>query len=227
MTVCDKFKPTILEGQLCYTLDIALLVEKPTKHGRNNGLFLLLDPNPYQLHKSEKNVRGPKSQEQFFKVFIHTLGQYSAYGSGSYGMSSLKKMTGTKSFEQLPVKQKNCLVHNREECQTQKYLDQVSRECKCTPWALGTGQEENQVKINPIISFLCMFQVLGMCGPEKECCVGNQTLRDNSCLVPCAGLYAYISDDSGTKLRIFNHNTCIRSPNADTKAEPSVAWATS
>ena len=125
------------------------------KHGRNNGLFLLLDPNPYQLYESEKNARESRSQEQSFKVFIHTLAQYTAFGPGSYGMSVLKKMTGTENFKQLPVKQKKCLVHNREECQTQKYLDQVQNECKCTPWALGTDQEETQVKRNSIISFPC------------------------------------------------------------------------
>ena len=82
-------------------------------------------------------------------------------------------------------------------------MDQVSRECKCTPWALGTDQGESQVKRNNFISFPCitdtwdtLYQVRVMCGPEKECCVGNQTLRDNSCLVPCTGLYADISDDS-------------------------------
>ena len=123
-----------------------------TKSGKANGLFLLLDPKPHQIIKT-KDVRESRSEEQSFKVFIHTLAQYTAFGPGSYGMSSLKKMTGTKSFKQLPVKQKKCLVHNREECQTQKYLDQVQNECKCTPWALGTDLEESQVKRNPIISF--------------------------------------------------------------------------
>ena len=88
-------------------------------------------------------------------------------------------------------------------------------------WPGGKSGQKKSFYIIP------MFQVLGMCGPEKECCVGNQTLRDNNCLVPCTGLYADISDDSGTKLMIFNHMTCIRSPNTDTKAEPSVGGATS
>ena len=38
------------------------------------------------------------------------------------------------------------------------------------------------------------------CGPEKESCVGNQTLKDKSCLVPCTGLYADIPDDSNYQL---------------------------
>ena len=148
LTICDKFESIILEGQLCYSLDIAKLgkLEKGTKSGKTNGLFLLLDPNPYQLNDDVKNVGGSKIGDQSFKVFIHTLAQSSTFGPGSYGMSTLKRMTGTESFQQLPDHQKKCLVHNREECQTQKYLDQVQGECNCTPWALQTNQDKNQVK---------------------------------------------------------------------------------
>ena len=32
------------------------------------------------------------------------------------------------------------------------------------------------------------------CGPGKEDCVLNQTLKDGSCLVPCSGLHADIAD---------------------------------
>ena len=41
-----------------------------------------------------------------------------------------------------------------------------------------------------------IFQKVISCGPEKESCVANQTLKDKSCLVPCSGLYADIADDS-------------------------------
>ena len=65
-------------------------------------------------------------------------------------MSTLKKMTGTTNFEGLPDQQKKCLLHNREECQTQKFLDQVQKEFKCMPWALnpyqvGTNYIENKI----------------------------------------------------------------------------------
>ena len=137
LAVCDKFEPTILEGQLCYSLDVAKLKGKPTKSGKTNGLFLLLDTNPFQLNTIEKDAS--------FKVFIHTLAQYTAYGPGSYGLSALKKMTGTTAFQQLPDEQKKCQDHNREECQTQRYLDQVQRECSCIPWTL-LQTDKNQVK---------------------------------------------------------------------------------
>ena len=34
------------------------------------------------------------------------------------------------------------------------------------------------------------------CGLEKDSCVANQNLKDESCLIPCSGLYADIVDDS-------------------------------
>ena len=100
LTVCDKFQPTILESQLCYTLDSALMKGYSTKSGKTNGLVLFLDPNPYHLNYKGKNAGGFKVSGQKFKVFIQTLAQLTTFGSGSYGMSTLKKMTGTESFEQ-------------------------------------------------------------------------------------------------------------------------------
>ena len=141
ITVCDKFQPTILEGQLCYSLKIAKLSEnhkKSTKSGKEHGLLLLLDPKPYQLNHTEQNAES--SMGNRFKVFIHTLHTHTTFGPGELAMTTLKKMTSTKSFKQLPDYQRKCLDHSREECQTQKYLDQVQKECKCIPWALRKNQ---------------------------------------------------------------------------------------
>ena len=144
LAVCDKFQPTILEGQLCFTLKTTSLRNSgtPTKSGKQNGLLLLLDPKPYQLDHTNESAESSYMMDQNFKVFIHTLADYTTFGAGSYAMNMLKKMTGTESFKQLPDYQKKCLVHNREECQTQKYLEQVQKECKCMPWALQTNQVE-------------------------------------------------------------------------------------
>ena len=142
ITMCDKFKPTIFEGQLCYSLDIAKLDGESSKSGKANGLFLLLDPDPYQLNHGDIQVK----KQHPFKLYIHTLGQFSVQKSGYFAMSSLKEMTGTKSFKQLPDKQKKCTVHKREECFTQRYLDQLENKCGCLPWALVTGQQTQQVE---------------------------------------------------------------------------------
>ena len=154
MTTCEKFKQIVLEGQLCYSLDVKDLGRKQSKPGKRNGLFLLLDTNPYHLIGTQRELLASRAEEQSFKVFIHTLAQFASFGPGSYGMSALKKMTGTKSFEQLPDHQKKCHAHNREECQNQKYLSQVQKECNCVPWALGTDQNESQVKKCPPHSYI-------------------------------------------------------------------------
>ena len=41
-----------------------------------------------------------------------------------------------------------------------------------------------------------MAQDIPYCGPEKETCVANVTLKDKACLISCDGLYADIEDIS-------------------------------
>ena len=38
------------------------------------------------------------------------------------------------------------------------------------------------------------MQELTICSPEKATCVGKVNLKDETCLVPCDGLYADIVD---------------------------------
>ena len=71
-------------------------------------------------------------------MYIHTLAPHTAYGPGAYAMHSLKKMTGKSSFYQMPDNQKECQVHSREKCQTEKFLKHVKTNCSCVPWALTT-----------------------------------------------------------------------------------------
>ena len=133
MTFCNKFEPTVIDGQLCYSLDVAKIEKKPSKAGKSNGLFLLVDPDPYQRNPVGRKER---HEDQSFKVYIHTLAQFTAFGPGAYAMSALKSMTGTKSFKQLDDDQKSCKVHSREKCRSLKFLDQVKSSCSCVPWPL-------------------------------------------------------------------------------------------
>ena len=120
--------------------------------GKEYGLFLLLDPKPYHLNSNER-TRGSKTKDNSFKLFVHSLAQFTTFGPGSYGMTTLKRMTHTKSFDQLPEHQKKCLAHNREICQTQMYLDQVEKKCKCVPWALAITQRKSKVSSNLKVTF--------------------------------------------------------------------------
>ena len=147
LTFCDKFQPTILEGQLCYSLDVTKLERKATKTGKRNGLFLLLDPNPYPMKSTDGRVRAARNDQESFKVYIHTLAPHTAYGPGAFAMHTLKRMTGKPSFYQMPDNQKECQVHNRENCQSELFLEHVRSDCGCVPWAYTTGNRSNRVGI--------------------------------------------------------------------------------
>ena len=43
-TVCDQFKPTVLEGQICYELNLNKISSKKIKSGLKYGLLLIIDP---------------------------------------------------------------------------------------------------------------------------------------------------------------------------------------
>ena len=148
LTICDKFEVTILEGQLCYSLNIAKMSKRSSRTGKTNGLWVLLDPTPYRLNIStDLKLPDQTNNEEQFKIFVHTLARYTAYGPGVHAMSALKSMTGTESFKQLPDSQKKCQVHNREECETKRFLDQVRSDCNCVPWALETGASLEKVPV--------------------------------------------------------------------------------
>ena len=59
--VCNAFRPTILQGQLCYSLDIenrSLEEEKTkiTKQGKADGILIIVDPNKERSETGDANV---------------------------------------------------------------------------------------------------------------------------------------------------------------------------
>ena len=150
LTVCDKFEPTILEGQLCYSIDIAKLETGQSEAGKSKGLLLLLDPSPYQIEDDGRSVKDERNKQKTFKVYIHTLAPFTAYGPGAFAMSTLKRMTGTASFMELPENQKKCAIHNREECQTDKFFSQVKANCSCVPWSI-TINDNTKAQVNSFL----------------------------------------------------------------------------
>ena len=69
------------------------------------------------------------------------------------------------------------------------------------------------------------FQEFTFCGPVKENCVANQTLRDESCLVPCAGLYADVADDSARQTTKALEQNVIRGLQMLTQELDFFAWS--
>ena len=134
MTLCGQFQPTLLEGQLCYSLNAAEYKGEQTTTAKNSGLLLLLDPNPYEIRSTDGSFRAARNDQESFKVYIHTLAEHTAFGSGAYALHTLKRMIGKPSFYQLPDSQKDCQVHSREKCHTDIFLSQVEFNCKCVLW---------------------------------------------------------------------------------------------
>ena len=147
MTLCGQFQPTLLEGQLCYSLNAAEYKGEQTTTAKNSGLLLLLDPNPYEIRSTDGSFRAARNDQESFKVHIHTLARHIAFGPGGYAMQVLKRMTGKPSFYQLPDSQKECQVQSREKCQTEMFLCQVERNCSCVPWALTSRSSNTKASL--------------------------------------------------------------------------------
>ena len=154
-SVCSKFQPAVLEGQLCYSLDLSLLETKNTKPGLDFELLLLIDPGrPYYDWKEEvaiKNKANTLSLKplgdvgSFARVYLNTLSSFTDYRNGSYLMSDLKKMTGTKDFLKLSSESKNCQLKTLEDCQTQRYVEEVQNQCGCLPWAIRSAVQRKVI----------------------------------------------------------------------------------
>ena len=146
-TVCSGFKPFILQGQLCYSLDLSTIKIDTAKTGMKHGLVLILDEGRSKNHqKTEKftkkaitslNFETSSHSESSARIYLNTLASFTGYRAGSYALSVLKKMTGTDNFLGLPFKDKKCRIETFEECQIPRYIEEVNRQCGCIPWALN------------------------------------------------------------------------------------------
>ena len=154
--VCSSFQPTILEGQLCFRLQM----NSTSAEGKKNQLMLLLDYN------EDRSIYAPKAnastqyiqgmiakkinskinrlnmddavdiQRKEAKVHIGTLSSFRGFGGGTYKISDVKKMTTTEDFMNMPLEDRKCEVKPYEECQNQKLLE----ECNCDHLALIHNQ---------------------------------------------------------------------------------------
>ena len=186
-TVCSKFQPTVLEGQLCFSINLDKT--KKAQPGFQNGLQLIIDPLIVQ-QKSEKE--GGVDHEEHTKTlsfdssndeasparfYLNTLASFSDSREGSYGMSALKKMTATDSFLGLNDNVKECQVEVIKECNARMYIEEVQTRCGCVPWALSTA-----VKVKPTVS--------SFCSPSAFSCYSGISWGSYGCRVACTGLYA-------------------------------------
>ena len=142
--ICKSFTPTFLDGQLCYKLKM----NRTTKGSENReGLLLILDLNEDLTVKvdSPNNTTSQNNSIEFSsnlmtdanknsgKIHINTLSSFKAFGSGSYRMTSVKKLKGTSDFFSMPYGDRKCNLEDYEECRRRSLFGK----CQCVPWELG------------------------------------------------------------------------------------------
>ena len=139
--ICTSFVPDILEGQLCYTLNLNQTGGK----GKRNGLMLLLDLN--QQRSFETTLKKDQSIEDISqmsldtelsrrdksaKIQINAMSPTTEYGHGTYKMTSVKRMRATSDFLGMDHGIRNCELETYEECRTRHLMEN----CNCVPWEL-------------------------------------------------------------------------------------------
>ena len=144
---CQAFTPTSLDGQLCYKLQ----VNKTTKGSDNReGLLLILDMNEDMSFPfgSSNNSIGNTDHNKFSsnlmtgdnensaKIHIKTLSGFKSFGPGSYRMTSVKKLKGTKDFLSMSKVDIKCSLEDFEDCRRKALFEK----CKCVPWELSQLQ---------------------------------------------------------------------------------------
>ena len=185
--VCSSFKPTILYGQLCYTLKVKGSKALPGKHGK---LQLLIDHTPtapvvdFKVPKNNKTKMTMLQAEEDLssvgqaEVYLSTLSSIRTRamlgGDLSISLTGLKKMTGTEAFLNLKDSEKSCSLVTFEECQTKHFLEQVQEKCGCLPWTLTSVLQQ---KVSPFLDSFQTYSRLPTSVPLLTSCVTLHWLR--------------------------------------------------
>ena len=179
-SVCNAFKPTILDGEVCYALNIKDLISNGSivsRPGRGEGLLLAIDNGISIKSPKDKGVIDTredyirtklKSTGERARLQFMTLHRQEVTRPGIYTMKNLKQMIGTENFLAMPDEAKKCQIELREKCRSRRYLQEVQRKCGCIPW----GQSSfafNQVK--------CFLDALASLEPTQ---VGRWVIVSNS-----------------------------------------------
>ena len=148
--VCTAFKPTLLDGQLCYQLDTNR-IKNQTKPTQDGGLVLLLDVSKersFDIRLKTNDYDIPSNTELYFtkgnheeqqllpNIYISTIHPSRIYlGEDTrIVLTSIKEMTGTANFLALPTDKKHCSVDDLTQCELEEFLLNNAKYCNCIPY---------------------------------------------------------------------------------------------
>lgn len=206
--VCDKFQPTILDGQVCYVLNVEAanpLLQGTTENGMEKGLLLALHMNA-DLEGEDSDAKEEWVNKDIFEteasdlgntaiVHLTTLDRFSITKPGKYAMASLKKMTGTSDFLDLSDNVKDCQIEAQERCYNRRYIEELQNQCNCLPWSLGVGITQKVTTSRACgynIDLNNISQNVSFCGPDADFCIENVGKHPPDCRISCTGLYAVV-----------------------------------
>ena len=225
--LCSAFQPTILEGQLCYKLQM----NTTSGEGKSNQLMLLLDYNEDRstfasldqtedVDSTEMNTLNMGNtdslQTKEAEVHIDTLSSFKGFGGGTYKMTVVKKMAATDDFLNMPSESRKCEIEPYEECRKRKLL----KMCSCVPSPVPGFQVRvlSQIETN-------YFKIQNgeICGPKGWDCMEENGNKNFSCSVTCEGIYAdvQIVKEQLTETPRKEHN---RNEDITTTEDNRVLW---
>ena len=156
--------------------------------GNNNGNTKKHDNFQHFKDKFRTlDLEASEYDDNSVRIYLNTLSSFSDSRSGSYALSSLKKMTGTDGFLQQTDAQKKCRNEFFEDCQTQSYIYTVKKKCGCVPWALSSAVP---AKVLYTLKFNFHPQDFQICSVRNLSCYTAVPRYFPNCGIPCKGLFA-------------------------------------
>ena len=153
---CSSFQPTILEGQLCYKLQL----NRTSGVGKRNQLMLLLDYNEDLSIQPPLNRSRPllnplsldmensgDEEDMKAKVQVNTLSPIIGFGGGSFKLTDVKRMTTSDDFLKMSLDERECEVELYEDCRTRNLL----QECGCVPQEMTTVQVRKNFQLRSFL----------------------------------------------------------------------------
>ena len=203
LPVCTRFRPKVLAGSLCYSLDLREIGDDIVLgNGKDYALTLLIDLNQerslgaskisfsYSENDTtfaKKVIQGDSSRLHLagedFLVHIDAFYPYTSTGGGPYEMSYVKQIETSADFRTIGQDKTMCQFdETMVECVNRVLVTGAVDKCGCIPWHL-----------HPHISTL-HNQSYPACTPiTADCFLTFMTKMEDavkdSCLHSCGGVY--------------------------------------
>ena len=186
---CDQFKPSLLNGELCFSLKLDRHRHGESANGKWFGLLLVLDPGTAVGEDQAQVVEHTKDNEEendkfFARISLDTLSHFSETRNGSYAITALKQVTASESFMKLSEEERGCQKETKNECEARNFLIEIQQNCDCIPWDLT--HEETDIDLTERERPFCTTK-------DHHSCISEISNKSFGCMLSCTGLYADVS----------------------------------